>query len=338
MKRLALFAAAVLALAPGAALAWGHSGHRFIGEAAVRGLPAETPAFLRTPFAATEIGELSREPDRIKYAGGKVHDDERQPAHFVDYGDDGKIFGGPALNDLPPSREAYDTALRAVGQDSWKAGFLPYEIMADYQGLIAEFAYWRVVDHAARNPAWRAHRAWFEADRKRREALILARIGMLSHFVADGSQPLHVSIHYNGWGNFPNPKGYTTSRDTHQWFEGDMVRGEVTGAQVAAGMTPVRICGCAIEKRVSDYLVTTGELVPTLYDLEKAGGLKPGDPRGPRFAAQRMAVGASELRDLIVEAWRASDSPERTIGYKPIKVQDALAGKFDPYDSLHGVD
>ena len=60
MKRLALAAAAVCAVAvaavPVAVSAWGNTGHRLIGVAAVRALPDELPAFLRTPGAAAESG------------------------------------------------------------------------------------------------------------------------------------------------------------------------------------------------------------------------------------------------------------------------------------------
>ena len=88
MKRIAL---ALSALTLGAAIlatpvvvsAWGNSGHRLIGIAAVRALPDELPAFLRTPGAVAEVGELSREPDRTK-GGGQPHDRERDTAHFVD--------------------------------------------------------------------------------------------------------------------------------------------------------------------------------------------------------------------------------------------------------------
>ena len=66
------------------------------------------------------------------------------------------------------------------------------------------------------------------------------------------------------------------------------------------------------------------------------GGLAPGDPRGVAFAVERLAVGASELRDVVVEAWRASAN--RTIGWKPVAVADVLAGKVDPYPALYGVD
>ncbi|MGH6911162.1 MAG: S1/P1 Nuclease, partial [Phenylobacterium sp.] len=105
--RLAL-AAVVVVVTPGVALAWGNTGHRIIGETAVAALPTDLPAFLRTPQAALDVGEYSREPDRLKGAG-KLFDNEHSPAHFVDLGDDGKIFGGPALSALPPLREDYDT-------------------------------------------------------------------------------------------------------------------------------------------------------------------------------------------------------------------------------------
>ena len=184
--------------------------------------PAEFPAFLRTPQAVADIGEYSREPDRAKGVG-KLFDSEHSPAHFVDLGEDGLILGGPALSALPPNRADYDTALRAVGQDSWKAGYLPYAILDSEQALTRQFAYWRVLKYAEADPKWRAHRAWYTADRRRREAQILQAIGQLSHFVGDGSQPLHVTIHFNGWGNFPNPNGYSNAK-LHGPFEGDLVQ------------------------------------------------------------------------------------------------------------------
>lgn len=335
MKRLSILAfAALVAAAPQAALAWGNSGHRMIGEVAIRALPAELPAFLRTPRAALDVGEYSREPDRVKGAG-KAQDVAHSPGHFVDLEDDGRILGGPSLAALPPTREDYDSALRAVGQDSWKAGWLPYSIVESYQVLSRDFAFWRVLKAAEANPAWKAHRAWFAADRRRREALILQDAGALSHYVGDGSQPLHVTVHFNGWGDYPNPAGYSNAR-LHGPFESDLVRASVSPAAVSARLAPFHSCGCAVEQRVSAYLAATGKLVVPFYQMEKAGGLNPGDPRGPAFAAERMAVGASELRDLMVEAWR--DSGRATVGWKPVSVADVEAGRVDPYPALYGID
>jgi len=335
MRRLLRFAlTALLAAPPSAAFAWGASGHRFIGQVAVQALPPELPGFLHTPEAADDAGELAREPDRSKGAG-KIHDSERDPGHFLDLGDDGAIFGGPRLSALPATREDYDAALRAQGVDSWKAGYLPYSIVDRWQQLAHDFAYWRVLTAAEANPAWAEHRAWYAADRRRREAQILETIGQLAHFVGDGSQPLHVTIHFNGWGPYPNPQGYTEAK-VHAPFEGDLVRAEVTSADVVAKLAPLRLCGCAIEQRTAQYLDATNRLVVPFYELEKAGGIALGDPRGKAFATAQLTRGASELRDQIVEAWMASaDEP---VGWKPVSPADVAAGRVDPFPALYGAD
>lgn len=335
MKRLPAVAVALLIAAlPSSLLAWGSTGHRIVGEAAMRALPAELPTFLRSAQGARDVGELSREPDRSK-GSGRLHDSDRDPAHFLDLDDDGKVMGGPPMLPLAATRADYETQLRAAGLDQWKAGYLPYSIIDRWQQLVADFAYWRVLKAAESNRAWRAHRAWFVQDRVRREALILKDLGELSHFVGDGSQPLHVTVHYNGWGDYPNPAGYSTAK-LHGPFESDLVRATVTPAAVTAKMAPLRICGCTIEQRVADYLGATAKQVVPFYELEKAGGLAPGDPRGPALAVDRIAVGAAELRDLTVEAWRAS--LDRSIGWKPVAVRDVVAGKVDPYPALYGID
>src|SRR5690349_6354767 len=97
MKRLLAPALFALALAePSSLFAWGNTGHRMVGEAAMRALPAELPAFLRTAAAARDFGELSREPDLSK-ASGRPHDQDRDAAHFIDLDDDGKLLGGPPM-------------------------------------------------------------------------------------------------------------------------------------------------------------------------------------------------------------------------------------------------
>lgn len=335
MKRVpALALVAVLAAVPSSLFAWGNTGHRILGQTAMRALPAEMPAFLRTKQAAIDIGELSREPDRSKGAG-KLHDHDRDAAHFIDLDEDGKLLGGPPMLPLAATRAEFETQLRAANLDQWKVGYLPYSIIDRYQQLTTDFAYWRVLKAAEANPKWKKNRAWFTADRIRREALILKSLGELGHFVGDGSQPLHVTSHFNGWGDGPNPNNYSKAR-LHGPFEGDLVLATVKPAAVAAKVAPLRICNCSIEQRVSDYLAATGKQVIPFYEMEKAGGMAPGEPRGTAMATERLAAGASELRDVTVEAWRASAYVK--VGWRPIAVQDVLSGKVDPYPALYGVD
>ncbi len=334
MKAPLLAAVAALSLLPAQALAWGAMGHRMVGEAAAKTLPAEVPAFLRTPQAVRDIGELSREQDRSKGAG-RIHDHNRDAGHFVDLDEEGKLLGGPSFLPLPATRADYEKGLQAAGLDSWKAGYLQYSIIDRHQQLAKDFGYWRVLTYMAAREKNPQRRAWYKTDLVRREAQIRQTIGDLSHFVGDGSQPLHVSVHYNGWGEFPNPKGYTTAR-VHGPFESEFVFENVKPADVTIKMAPLKSCDCPIEKRTADYLMETSAQVIPFYELEKAGGLKPQDRRGVEFAATRLAVGASELRDMIVSAWRVSDKV--TVGWPVLRVDDVLAGKVDPYDSLYGKD
>src|SRR5262249_43825042 len=150
---------------PSQALAWGATGHRMIGVLAVKNLPDEIPAFLRTPEAAAQIGELAREPDRWRNSG-KVHDSERDPAHFLDVSDDLTILGGPSLQARPPTRQDFATARRAVGATQYKEGYLPYSIIDGWQQLREDFAYWRVDVAGEKFSTADSDRAWFTADRK----------------------------------------------------------------------------------------------------------------------------------------------------------------------------
>lgn len=332
----ALTAAAFAAVlgAGGSALGWGATGHRLIGVAAVQGLPASLPDFVRSPQAAADVGELAREPDRWKDAG-KVHDNLRDPAHFVDLDDAGKVLGGPALDALPPTKADYDGALRAMGGDSAKAGWLPYAIVDGWEQLAKDFAEWRADVAGLKFDKDPAHRAWLARDKTRREALTLRDLGTLGHYVGDGSQPLHVTVHYNGWGPGPNPEGFTLQR-IHASFEGPFIRDHVTLEAVRAAMAPAQDCHCSMMQRASAYLARTGAQVIPLYRLEKAGGFSGSDPKGVAFATQRVAAGASELRDLVVVAWDASAG--ESVGYPVTPLADIEAGRVEAYGILYGQD
>ena len=348
MKRLAL-AASVMALAGAAAMgsasavdAWGATGHRTIGVAAVRALPDELPAFLRTAGAAAEVGELSREPDRTKGAG-QPHDRERDTAHFVDLDDDGHVMNarGPTLSELPELKSEYDARLLAAGIEVNDAGYLPYAIMDGYQQLARDFATWRVLNAAEARETDPAKKAWYRQDRERREALILRDLGYLSHYVGDGSQPHHLSIHYNGWGDYPNPEGFTNARSTHGAFEGGFVRRNVRLDAIEAAMPAANLDGFDLRARVAAYLNGTLSQVVPFYRLEKTGAFAAGAAGevlapGVAFADARIAAGAAELRDLTILAWR--DAGTQSIGWPAVKVADVEAGTADPWLAMIGED
>ena len=222
-------AASVLLIASPAsqALAWGATGHRLVGQVGVAALPDEVPAFVRSPQAVKDIGELAREPDRWR-AAGKVHDTTRDPGHFIDVDDDGKILGGPVLNALPPTRTEYEAALRAVSSDSQHAGYLPYAIVDGWQQLAKDFAYWRILKAAFPREKNLDHKAWMQRDLARREAQTWASGPTMSVTAASRCTPASTTM-----AGAPSPTRTATPRSGCTPF---------SKARLSANMSAPRLC------------------------------------------------------------------------------------------------
>ncbi len=142
------------------------------------------------------------------------------------------------------------------------------------------------------------------------EAAVLYDEGWLGHYVADGSQPLHVTIQYNGWTG-PNPNGYTTEHHIHSQFESAYVSANVKPGDVrplVEASAPV-----AIDDEWGQYLgylKQTSADVERVYQLDKGGGFTgAGTPEAKTFTEERLAAGAIELRNLIYSAWTHSADP-----------------------------
>ncbi len=307
--------------------AWTSYGHRWISGIAVEKLPDSIPAFVRSRDAIRIVTELGPEADRSKSAG-QEHDAEFGPGHYVDIADDGTIGGTVSLSALPATREMYDTALRQRNANQYRLGYLPYSIIEGWQQVRKDFANWRMDTVGARRAESPADRAWFEKDRRMRELLTIHDIGVWSHYVADASQPLHVSVHFNGWGDYPNPMSYSTSQTLHARFEGEFVRKFVDRSSVASAVGSYRNCNCTIEQRTAAYLAASLQTVVPLYELEAKSGFDGTDPRGRAFVTGRLATGAAELRDMIVDAWESS--ADAVVWYPVIKVRDIEEGRALP--------
>lgn len=334
MRKTVTALAIILNLSAGSqALAWGDTGHRFVGEEAMRALPDTVPAFLRSPEAILSVGEFSREPDRWRGAG-RVHDSERDAAHFIDLDDEGKSLAGLGLAELPTTRADYEAAVRAKGYEPSKAGYLSYSTIDAYQQIVKDMAYWRVLSYLSEHETDAVKKTWYLEDLRRREALILRDIGILSHYVADATQPMHLSIHYNGWGKYPNPENYTDER-IHGPLEAQFISQNVSRPAMRAKMSAYEPCADKVEVCVTKRLTRNFKQIIPLYALEKSGGFKDGVTRGPDYMAGLLGRAASDLRDTLNDAWR--DSKTMGVGYPAKTYDEFVAGSvIDPYLLLHG--
>lgn len=322
---------AVIGLGVGRAWAWGSDGHRMINRLAEQNLPADVPAFMRNGNALDIVEWLGPEPDRWRNRAEPELVAEQAPDHFIDMewailaevpctsaapaasagspaGPNTPIAGGadcgPDGKMLPRRRYDFIRALGAaqaahpnIPLTPEKVGMQPWEVEEIWQKLEVDLREYRKLVAA-------------NEDTSGVKTAILYDAGWLGHYVGDGSQPLHVTIQYNGWTG-PNPNGYTTEHHIHSQFETVYVSANIKRDDVrplVEAAAPVKI-----DDEWSQYLAylkQTSSQVERVYQLEKAGGFTAaGTPEAKQFTEERLAAGAIELRDLIYAAWLHSADP-----------------------------
>src|ERR1700677_795643 len=104
--------AAVLVLLPvlsvQQAFAWGMDGHMLINRLAGQTLPADMPAFLRTPAAVDALEYYGPEPDRWRSPAEPELNAAQAPEHFID------LEYADMIGTLPRRRYDYIAALTAA--------------------------------------------------------------------------------------------------------------------------------------------------------------------------------------------------------------------------------
>lgn len=273
--------------------AWGNEGHTYINRVAAEKIPADMPSFLRR--AVTEIAYLGPEPDRWRSPSEFALKNAQEPDHFID------LERVAWLDPLPQGRYEFYRKLyekRAATTDHpddylpERVGLQPYITMEVYGRLKAAFR------------EYRQRKATHEPTAAVQQAIIFYA-GWLGHYVADGSQPLHTTIQYNGWVG-PNPKGYTAEHKIHAQFETAYVAANIAAKDFAGLVKSPERLDDPFAQYVA-YLRQSNGLVEKVYELEKAGGFTgKGTPEAFEFTTHRLAAGAQMLLDLWYTAWTES--------------------------------
>lgn len=313
--RLTAVTALLLALASSSTLlAWGERGHHTANRAAVRAIPADGPSFLR---AHEEwVVYLSTVPDSWRSASEPFQKIIEDPNH----GWFREQFAFMTNANVPRSRYEFVLALDAEHRRLVSAGnaaaasltnvrwtgTLPYAAVETYEQMVAGMRRYRAAQAQ-------------KADTTLVELEIASYMGRLGHYTADGAQPLHDSIHHDGWQG-ANPKGYTTDPRVHGRFESrfvdlmqlssDDIQAEVPAAQVLEDPFDAILA----------HLDDAGTLVERVYQLDGSGALEDGANADARALVRRQMIRAATLlRNLAQTAWvRSGERPQMTAGDNPI--------------------
>lgn len=313
------WAAGALALPAGA---WDYEGHRAINELALASLPAGFGGFTLTPAMKSRIEFLAGEPDRWRNINDLPLRHVNGPDHYLDL-EDLKLYGLtpetlPLMRydfvaDMARARAEHPEKFPPIDPDRDAdhtrelAGFLPWSITENYEKLKSCFSCLKTFQKDGGTPGEIANA----------EADVVYVMGVMGHFVGDGSQPLHTTRHFNGWFG-PNPRGYTTSRTIHAWIDGGYFR-KTGGIDVAklvgkihpAGRIPNAGQPDGMFRDAVAYVVEQNQQVETVYALDKQGKLTGAGGKGlagRAFLDGQLVKAGQMLGNLWYTAWR--EAPE----------------------------
>lgn len=284
---------ALLLGTPSSLDAWGDHGHRMIGLVAAEKLPDDMPPFFRQ--SAERLSYLNPEPDRWKN-----RDEIRQDAALVggtspDHYINMDLMTSEQQRSMlrAPDRLAFADSVRRAGFAPSAMGFLPFTMLEYAQKLRNDFRMWRIAPDST-------VRSWIEQR-------IIEDAGILGHFVADASNPHHVTRHHNGWVG-DNPRGYTTDNRFHSRFESQYVQAHIKAADVRAVATAAPQVYPALRDAIVNYLQASHAQLEPLYVLDGKSPFtaETTTPEQKAFAVARLAAGAQMLRDVWYTAWITS--------------------------------
>jgi hypothetical protein len=320
--------------------AWDYEAHHAINELALAALPPSYGGLELTPALKNRIAFLGGEPDRWRNTTDLELKNYNGPDHYIDLED--IQWCGLTPETLPPLRYDFVAAwvrARTLHPDNFPAidpakdadhtreltGFLPWAITEYYEKLKSGFSTLKALKQSGGTPEEIANA----------EADLVYMMGVMGHYVGDGSQPLHTTRHFNGWVG-PNPQGYTTRTTFHAWIDGGYFKktGGVTAAPLLGKIHPAqRLPGVAEPggafKLVVAYLVDGNKLVEPLYEMEKAGRLTgDGDQAmaGRPLLEEQLVKAGQMLGNLWYTAWL--EAPEDT--YLERQLQQRAAGGTAP--------
>lgn len=327
MKKLLLFSASFVLISH-TVFAWDYEGHRLVNQLGLASLPKDFPAFALTPEAQDRIAFLAGEPDRWRNTQNQELKHANGPDHYLDLEDltmyDLKpetlsAFRYDFMAQIARSRAAHPDRFppidmaRNTDHTRELSGFLPWTMVEYYAKLKSEFSYLKAFQTAGGTPVEIANA----------QANIIYTMGIMGHFYGDAAQPLHTTMHFNGWAG-ENPHHYTTNHTFHGWIDGGYIlKTDIEGdlANMKTKMRPAQRVLLNGQPAESDqmfaacvaFIVDQNKLVEPLYQMEKDKKLT-GEGEvgleGKAFIEGQLIKGGQMLGDVWYSAWQQAPADE----------------------------
>jgi hypothetical protein len=321
MKKLLLLAG-FCALFGQTVFAWDYEGHRLVNQLALSSLPKDFPSFAVTSESQDRIAFLAGEPDRWRNTPNVELKHANGPDHYIDLEEISLYDLTPAT--LPPLRYDFMAQIaraRAAHPDRFPpidaskdsdhtrelSGFLPWTMTEYYAKLKSEFSYLKAFESAGGTPVEIANA----------QANIVYTMGVMGHFYGDASQPLHTTMHFNGWVG-ANPHHYTTNHTFHGWIDGGYIlktdiEGDLDGMKKKLRPAqPVTFNGQPAQSdqifpAVVQFIAEQNKLVEPLYQMnedKKLSGEGETGLQGKPFIEGQLIKASQFLGDIWYSAWQ----------------------------------
>ncbi len=262
------------------ARAWWPQGHSIVAEGAARALPAEVPVWFRAGRA--QIAHDAQDPDVQKDRSLTIMTEREYPQHFFDW----ELIG---LQAPPPTRREFYALCARSGVNPFDVGELPYAIAEWTQRLTMDFA------EARAFPG----NAYIQ-----NKALVTA--GILSHYAADATMPLHVTTDFDGRAK---EDGSSPKTGIHASVDALIEKLNLAPEQLAReqNIAPLPALWPAIEAQMRDSY----NHIPATYALEaqlppETGAYQPSSAVRA-FALERGRTASRFTAQLFLSAWRDSE-------------------------------
>jgi hypothetical protein len=304
-------------LIPATCGAWGARGHQLANRAAIRSIPAEGPAFLKDyEDWIAKTGPLPDSWRGVSEPYSKIFEDPNHGWFKEQFS---------FLTEIPRSRyefvlRLYDEYLRIKDKDPDRAaltnirwtGTLPYAAMENFDRMKAAMRQYRALS-AQNTPAAQTDARYLAQD-------IAFYAGWLGHYTADGAQPLHATIHHDGWQG-ANPHDYTTDARIHGRFESQFVDLiALSEADLLSKMSRPALLDDPFAAMLH-HLDDAASHVEAIYIMDKRGAFSTAnDVEARNLVTAQLAKAAALLRDLIHTAWAksAETTPRADAEHNPI--------------------